>query len=223
MGLLDRMKTIFQANANEALDTLEDPKAMIAQQLRNLDDKLQSARGELVKAMAEVKLIEQKMREAQEQISLYAERAEKAVSAGNDDLARKALLEKSRLSSEMADLTKQRDDQKSVVDELSGDLDKLSAMRDDFARKQSTLSLREERAKAKEEINAVRAEIDPQHIGQEMGRMSEKISRMEARADATKDYADRQKGTDLETAFSELDQKKPDIEAELAALKQKKS
>ncbi len=223
MGLLDRMKTIFQANANEALDTLEDPKAMIAQQLRNLDDKLQSARGELVKAMAEVKLIEQKMREAQEQISLYAERAEKAVSAGNDDLARKALLEKSRLSSELADLTKQRDDQKSVVDELSGDLDKLSAMRDDFARKQSTLSLREERAKAKEEINAVRAEIDPQHIGQEMGRMSEKISRMEARADATKDYADRQKGTDLETAFSELDQKKPDIEAELAALKQKKS
>ena len=223
MGLLDRMKTIFQANANEALDTLEDPKAMIAQQLRNLDDKLQSARGELVKAMAEVKLIEQKMREAQEQISLYAERAEKAVSAGNDDLARKALLEKSRLSSELADLTKQRDDQKSVVDELSADLDKLSAMRDDFARKQSTLSLREERAKAKEEINAVRAEIDPQHIGQEMGRMSEKISRMEARADATKDYADRQKGTDLETAFSELDQKKPDIEAELAALKQKKS
>ncbi len=223
MGLLDRMKTIFQANANEALDTLEDPKAMIAQQLRNLDDKLQSARGELVKAMAEVKLIEQKMRETQDQIALFAERAEKAVSAGNDDLARKALLEKSRLSSELADLTKQRDDQKSVVDELSADLDKLSAMRDDFARKQSTLSLREERAKAKEEINAVRAEIDPQHIGQEMGRMSEKISRMEARADATKDYADRQKGTDLETAFSELDQKKPDIEAELAALKQKKS
>ncbi len=223
MGLLDRMKTIFQANANTALDSLEDPRAMIAQQLRNLDDKLQGARGELVKAMAEVKLIEQKMREAEDQIALFAERAEKAVAAGNDDLARKALLEKSRLSAELADLTKQRDDQKSVVDELSADLDKLSAMRDDFARKQSTLSLLEERAKAKEEINAVRAEIDPQHIGQEMGRMAEKISRMEAKAEATKDYADRQRGTDIETAFADLDRKKPDIEAELAALKQKNS
>ena len=223
MGLLDRMKTIFQANANNALDNLEDPKAMIAQQLRNLDDKLQSARGELVKSMAEVKLIEQKMRESQDQITLYGERAEKAVAAGNDDLARKALLEKSRLASELADLTRQRDDQRSIVDELTGDLDKLAAMRDDFARKQSNLNLREERAKAKEEINAVRAEIDPHHIGEEMGRMSDKIARMEAQADATKDYADRQKGSDLDAAFAGLDQKKPDIEAELAALKQKKS
>ena len=223
MGLLDRMKTIFQANANNALDNLEDPKAMIAQQLRNLDDKLQSARGELVKSMAEVKLIEQKMRESQDQITLYGERAEKAVAAGNDDLARKALLEKSRLASDLADLTRQRDDQRSIVDELTGDLDKLAAMRDDFARKQSNLNLREERAKAKEEINAVRAEIDPHHIGEEMGRMSDKIARMEAQADATKDYADRQKGSDLDTAFAGLDQKKPDIEAELAALKQKKS
>lgn len=223
MGLLDRMKTIFQANANNALDNLEDPKAMIAQQLRNLDDKLQSARGELVKSMAEVKLIEQKMRESQDQITLYGERAEKAVAAGNDDLARKALLEKSRLASDLADLTRQRDDQRSIVDELTGDLDKLAAMRDDFARKQSNLNLREERAKAKEEINAVRAEIDPHHIGEEMGRMSDKIARMEAQADATKDYADRQKGSDLDAAFAGLDQKKPDIEAELAALKQKKS
>ncbi|MGC8530105.1 MAG: PspA/IM30 family protein [Leptospirillia bacterium] len=223
MGLLNRMKTIFQSQANVALDNLEDPKAMIAQQLRNLDDKLQKARGELVKAMAEVKLLEQKMGEISEQVDLYQQRAEKAVAAGNDDLARKALLEKSRLSGELSDLTKQRDDQKKIVDELSGDLDSLTAMRDDFARKQSNLALREERAKAKEEINAVRAEIDPQHIGQEMGRMADKISRMEAQADATKDYADRQKGSDLESAFASLDEKKPDIEAELAQLKQKKS
>ncbi|MCL5954128.1 MAG: PspA/IM30 family protein [Nitrospirae bacterium] len=223
MGLLDRMKTIFQAQANATLDTLEDPKAMIAQQLRNLDDKLQSARGELVKAMAEVKLLEQKMGETQEQIDLYQQRAEKSVAAGNDDLARKALLEKSRLSGELADLTRQRDDQKKIVDELSGDLDSLTAMRDDFARKQSNLTLREERAKAKEEINAVRAEIDPHHIGQEMGRMADKISRMEAQAEATKEYADRQKGSDLDSAFASLDAKKPDIEAELALLKQKKS
>ena len=223
MGLLDRMKTIFQAQANATLDNLEDPKAMIAQQLRNLDDKLQSARGELVKAMAEVKLLEQKMGETQEQLDLYQQRAEKSVAAGNDDLARKALLEKSRLSGELADLTRQRDDQKKIVDELSGDLDSLTAMRDDFARKQANLTLREERAKAKEEINAVRAEIDPQHIGQEMGRMADKISRMEAQSEATKEYADRQKGSDLDSAFASLDAKKPDIEAELALLKQKKS
>lgn len=223
MGLLDRMKTIFQANANNALDNIEDPRAMIAQQLRNLDDKLQRARGELVKSMAEVKLIEQKMRETQDQIDLYGSRAEKSVAAGNDDLARKALTEKSRLASDLADLTRQRDDQSGIVTELTGDLDKLASMRDDFARKQDNLSLREERAKAKVEINEVRAEIDPHHIGQEMNRMSDKIARMEAQADATKDYADRQGGNDLETAFSDLDKKKPDIEAELAALKQKKS
>jgi phage shock protein A len=92
MSLYERFRTIFLANANTVADHLEDPAAMMAQQMRALDDKLQKAQGELVKAVAEIKLLEQKIRDDESQVALYQERAEKAVKAENDDLSKRALV-----------------------------------------------------------------------------------------------------------------------------------
>jgi len=219
MSLYERFRTIFLANANTVADHLEDPASMVAQQMRALDDKLQKAQGELVKAVAEIKLLEQKIRDDESQVALYQERAEKAVKAGNDDLAKRALVEKSRLSADLSEMTRQRDEQQKVVSEIEGDLSKLRDMHDEFARKQSMLSLREERAQASQEVNSIRAEIDPGHLGSEMKRMTDKIDMMEAQAQATREIADRQSGADLDTAFRELDKKSPDIDSELTNLK----
>ena len=219
MSLYERFRTIFLANANTVADHLEDPAAMMAQQMRALDDKLQKAQGELVKAVAEIKLLEQKIRDDESQVALYQERAEKAVKAGNDDLAKRALVEKSRLSADLSEMTRQRDEQQKVVSEIEGDLSKLRDMHDEFARKQSMLSLREERAQASQEVNSIRAEIDPGHLGTEMKRMTDKIDMMEAQAQATREIADRQSGADLDTAFRELDKKSPEIDSELSNLK----
>lgn len=221
MSIFERFRTIFKANANELADRLEDPAAIINQKLEELDDKLDRAQGALVKEMAEIKLLEQKVRETEDGVRLYQERAEKAVKAGNDDLAKKALEEKARLSATLTDLTRQKDDQASVVSELKADLEKLQKLRDDFRNRQSLLSLKEERAKSKEEINAIRAEIDPDHIGREMSRMSEKIDRMDAQAQATKELADQKGGSDAEAAFRALDSSGTPVEDELAALKKK--
>ena len=221
MSIFERFRTIFKANANELADKLEDPAAIINQKLEELDDKLDRAQGALVKEMAEIKLLEQKVRETEDGVRLYQERAEKAVKAGNDELAKKALEEKARLSATLSDLTRQKDDQASVVSELKADLEKLQKLRDDFRNRQSLLSLKEERAKSKEEINAIRAEIDPDHIGREMTRMSEKIDRMDAQAQATKELADQKGGSDAEAAFRALDSSGTPVEDELAALKKK--
>ncbi len=219
MSLYERFRNILRADANTVADHLEDPAAIMGQQMRDLDDKLQKAQGELIKAVAEIKLLEQKIREDQDQVALYQERAEKAVKAGNDDLAKRALLEKNRLSTDLAELTRQRDEQQKVVSEIEGDLSKLRDMHDEFARKQSLLALREERAKASQEVNSIRAEIDPGHIGSEMKRMTDKIDHMEAQAQATREIADKQSGADTEQAFRELDKKSPDVDAELESLK----
>jgi phage shock protein A len=221
MSIFERFRTIFKANANELADKLEDPAAIINQKLEELDDKLDRAQGALVKEMAEIKLLEQKVRETEDGVRLYQERAEKAVKAGNDELAKKALEEKARLSATLTDLTRQKDDQASVVSELKADLEKLQKLRDDFRNRQSLLSLKEESAKSKEEINAIRAEIDPDHIGREMTRMSEKIDRMDAQAQATKELADQKGGSDAEAAFRALDSSGTPVEDELAALKKK--
>ncbi|MHB8422103.1 MAG: PspA/IM30 family protein [Leptospirales bacterium] len=221
MSLFDRFRTIFRANANDLADRLEDPASIINQQLLDLDDKLDRAQGALVKEMAEIKLLEQKVRETEEGVRLYQERAEKAVKASNDELARKALEEKNRLSSTLTELTRQRDEQSSVVSELKGDLEKLQGLRDEFRRKQSLLSLKQERAKSKDEINAIRAEIDPDHIGREMNRMAEKIDRMDAHAAATKELADEKTKANLDQSFRDLDRTDTPVEDELASLKKK--
>ncbi len=221
MSLFERFRTIFRANANELADKMEDPAAIINQQLLDLDDKLDRAQGALVKEMAEIKLLEQKVRETEDGVRLYQERAEKAVKASSDELARKALEEKNRLSAMLSDLTRQRDEQSSVVAELKGDLEKLQGLRDEFRRKQSLLSLKQERAKSKEEINSIRAEIDPDHIGREMNRMAEKIDRMDAQAAATKELADEKTKSDLDQSFRDLDHTNTPVEDELASLKKK--
>lgn len=221
MSLFERFRTIFRANANELADKMEDPAAIINQQLLDLDDKLDRAQGALVKEMAEIKLLEQKVRETEDGVRLYQERAEKAVKASSDELARKALEEKNRLSGMLSDLTRQRDEQSSVVAELKGDLEKLQGLRDEFRRKQSLLSLKQERAKSKEEINSIRAEIDPDHIGREMNRMAEKIDRMDAQAAATKELADEKTKSDLDQSFRDLDHTNTPVEDELASLKKK--
>ena len=141
--------------------------------------------------------------------------------ASSDELARKALEEKNRLSAMLSDLTRQRDEQSSVVAELKGDLEKLQGLRDEFRRKQSLLSLKQERAKSKEEINSIRAEIDPDHIGREMNRMAEKIDRMDAQAAATKELADEKTKSDLDQSFRDLDHTNTPVEDELASLKKK--
>lgn len=99
MGIFSRIKNVFCANANAALDNLEKSGAMIDQTIRNIEDDLKKVETETANVMAEKKSIEFKITECDKEIEKMHNFAKKALQAGNEDDAR-AFLEKEKTNKE---------------------------------------------------------------------------------------------------------------------------
>jgi phage shock protein A len=100
MGLFDRMSRVASANFNALLSKLEDPKKEIEQTIREMEQQLKLARREIVSSVASEDLAKKKVAELDREIEKWSSRAELAVKHGDDDLAREALRQKRRVTTE---------------------------------------------------------------------------------------------------------------------------
>src|SRR5262249_13850905 len=95
MGILDRMSRLIKSNLNAAIDKMTDPGKEIDQLILDMEEQLKRARGEVRTTLATEKVTRQKVADQERTISEWEAKAEKAVRAGDDDLAREALKRKS--------------------------------------------------------------------------------------------------------------------------------
>lgn len=89
-----RMKTVVSSELNAMLDKAEDPVKMLDQFLRDMGEDIRDAEAAIAKQIANEKMLKRKANDAQAMVDKRQEQAEKAVEAGNDDLARRALQDK---------------------------------------------------------------------------------------------------------------------------------
>lgn len=94
------MSRVASANFNALLSKLEDPKKEIDQTIREMEQQLKLARQEIVSAVASEDLAKKKVAELDADIDRWSSRAELAVKHGDDDLAREALRQKRRVTTE---------------------------------------------------------------------------------------------------------------------------
>ena len=94
MGLFQRVGDIISANLNEMVDKWEDPEKMIKQAIREMEVAIDTAKTEVARAMATEKLVRKNLADNERQVTEWQERAGKAVQAGDDGLARRALVRK---------------------------------------------------------------------------------------------------------------------------------
>lgn len=94
MGLFDRLKTLVSANVNAALDGAEDARTAVASAVDELKTDVRAAREELVTTLATAKRLENKRVELEAEATTWEDRAASAVRAGDDALAREALVRK---------------------------------------------------------------------------------------------------------------------------------
>jgi phage shock protein A len=76
------------------VDKFEDPEKMLKQALSEMETSIAEATGAAARAIASEKLLAKELTEHERQIAHWQERAEAAVAAGDDGLARKALTRK---------------------------------------------------------------------------------------------------------------------------------
>jgi len=142
MGIFSRLTDIINSNINSILDRAQDPEKIIRLIIQEMEDTLVEVRSGAVHAIAERKELERKIDTLRREHEDWQRKAEFAITKGREDLARGALLAKSRIAESIAGLERQ----------LAQIAESLQQQNDDIAKLQAKLA----DAKAREQVIATR-------------------------------------------------------------------
>jgi phage shock protein A len=101
MKVLKRAKRIFSRSWEETVNSFKDPQADMENAIRSMDGIIIELRQAAATRITDMKLLERQIKELQEGKRKWEKNAEKAVGAGQDDLARRALLQKNKVSQDL--------------------------------------------------------------------------------------------------------------------------
>lgn len=214
MGILDRVSQLVRANVNDMLDRAENPEKMIDQILRDMQTNIGEARKAVAAMIAQEKELEVDLNQTRKLSAEWQKKAERAVGAGKDDLAREALRRKKDNDENAAVYEQQLGVQEQAVTKLKTQLQQLEAKYQATLSQRDSLIARQRRAEAQRKVTATISTFSPMDPTADLERMERKIRSNEAQAAAELEMQD----TSLDAQFSELDYDTT-IEDELAALK----
>ncbi|WP_295432490.1 PspA/IM30 family protein [uncultured Thiodictyon sp.] len=216
-NLFKRLGDVIAANLNDLVDRVEDPERMIKQIIREMEENIQNAREGVVDALASEKQLAKELEHQRRQSGEWQERARSALTAGNETLAREALLRKKEHDGIVASLETSWESARRTSERLKAQLRALEAKLEEARLKKGSLVARQRAAQAFEQMDQVRdrfqAGLDLDHS---LGRMADRVGEMEARMEAREELAGEY--SQLEREFLRLETN-VEVEAELAALR----
>lgn len=214
MGILERVNNILRANINDMLDRAEDPEKMLDQIIRDMEEAIRDAKGQVADMIAQEKMIKRDMEESQDLADEWARKAELAVKNGKDELALEALKRKKDHQAHADIYRQQWEAQKAGVEKLKQQLEELESKYDEAKRRKDVLIARRKRAAAQAQVVETKQQLDTIDYGAELDRMERRILEEEARAEATAELAE--ESVEEQFAALEVDD---ELQQELAALK----
>lgn len=213
MGIFDRLSRLIRANVNDLIDNAEDPEKMINQILRDMESAVPQTRQQVHDMVAQEKLMEIDRNEARRLATEWGAKAQRAVTAGKDDLAREALRRKRDNEENARVYDEQLAVQTQVVAKLKDQLRQLEAKYQATLSKRDTLLARHRAAKATEQVAKTLTSFSPFDPSADLERLERKIRSSEAKAAASVEIG----SETLDSQLFALED--PDIEAELELLK----
>jgi len=139
MSVLKRMSTLIKSNLNDLIDGMQDPGKELDQMVLDMEDSGRKARGEVASALADEKRFAKHIESLKGEAASWENKAEQAVKAGDDVLARAALVRVGEKNTECAELEKNFQEQQVHVDNLTTGLKALDARIRDVKLRQGTL------------------------------------------------------------------------------------
>jgi phage shock protein A len=149
MGIFTRFSDIVNSNINAILDKAEDPEKIVRLMIQEMEDTLVEVRSAAARSIADKKDLNRKLESLDSELADWDEKAELALRKGREDLAKAALVEKSRVQS-AADSVKS---DYAAVDEglakLNDDIARLEAKLQDAKARQKALLARHKTANSR--------------------------------------------------------------------------
>ena len=217
MGVFERIGLIIRSNINDLLTRAEDPEKIINQTIMDMHQAQYEARMEVAQAIAEGKKLERDLGANQREAQSWLEKAEQAIKAGREDLAREALRRKKAAEDLAGGLKEQFDSHNLMVERLKTQLRALDAKIGEAERKRQLLIARQKRAQAQETVGAALSKTDTRKAFAAFERMESKVTQREDRLAAEAELA---ADLSLDDDFAALGAES-EVEDELAALKAK--
>jgi phage shock protein A len=129
MGIFTRFSDIVNSNINAILDKAEDPEKIVRLMIQEMEDTLVEVRSAAARSIADKKDLNRKLESVEREQKEWDSKAELAMRKGREDLAKAALIEKSRTTAAAEAIKADY----SAVDES------LTKLNDDIARLESKL------------------------------------------------------------------------------------
>ncbi len=214
MGILDRMTRLIRANVNDMVDHAEDPAKMLDQLIREMNDQIHMARGQVAAMIAQEKELQMDYEQSAKHASEWDRKAELAVTQGKDDLAREALRRKRDNDEHAQVYASNLQSQEEMVTKLKGQLQQLEAKYESARANRDVLIARQRRAEAVQKVSSTMSGLKSLEPGEELDRMERRIRSNEAKALAEQDLA----SDSMAAQFAELDSGL-EVEDDLAKLK----
>jgi len=220
MGIFARLARLIKSNLNDLISRSEDPEKMLNQIVIDMNTQLIEAKKQVAASIADEKRLQKQAENELQGAKEWERRAMMAVRAGDDNLAKEALLRKKEHDQLVEQLQSQWQKQKQAVDQLKLALRALNAKIEEAKRKKTLLIARKKRAEAQKAIQETMSGLKNASAFEAFDRMAGKIDQIEAEAEAGAELAEEYTGDVLAHKFGQLEASHG-AEEDLTSLKRK--
>ena len=218
MGIFTRFSDIVNSNINAILDKAEDPEKIVRLMIQEMEDTLVEVRSAAARSIADKKDLNRKLGTLEGELEDWEDKAELAIRKGREDLAKAALVEKSRVAAAAETLKRDYAAVDDGLAKLNEDIARLEAKLEDAKARQKALLARHKTASSR---LAARKRIHDYKIDDAMVRFEQytrRIDDVEGRIEAY----DLGLPKDLNHEFASLEAEES-VQKELDELKQRVS
>ncbi|SES84002.1 phage shock protein PspA [Thalassotalea agarivorans] len=223
MGIFSRFTDIVNSNINSLLDKAEDPEKMVRLIIQEMEDTLVEVRSTSAKTIADKKELTRQVRRLEEDALQWEQKAELALSKERDDLARLALIEKTKCSDNAVVVREELNQLEDHIVKLQDEITQLQEKLADAKARQKAIIMREKtassRLKVKQNINSDKVNEALSKFDRYERKIDDIESQVEAYDLGTKSLSD--EIAELESA-DKIDDELAELKAKMGKSKAKK-
>ncbi len=218
-NLFIRITDVISANINDMIDRVEDPERMIKRVILEMEDHIRRAEDGVIGAITSEKQLAHELSHHRREWGKWQGKAEIALTAGNEELARAALVRKKEHDRIIQGLEDAWETAADTSKRLKAQLRQLEDKLAEARRKRSALIARKRSAEATQYIHKTQRHFqNGLDVRDTFIRMEDRVTEMEARTEAIEELYD--ESSDLERKIDQL-AIDTEVDSELAELRRK--
>ncbi len=222
--LFGRSGRVVRGNANDRLSSFEDAHfdSTVRQTIVEMKEELNNVVRASAVAMSNYNRLDAEYQKYVRQSADWKARANQALDAGNEDLAKRALVKKSESDQQLTAMQSAIEQARGASDNLKGQVVELKRRIEEGERTATTLVARKNAAAAQKKVAEAMAGVArSDNAFAQLARFEERVAKEEATAKAFQQLGAATRDQSLEAEFAKLGEHS--VEAELEAMKRERA